>query len=132
MLKNTTGAFNDGEQIKVIGSDAAAQVGVYSARDNFIRAYYGNTSGYPTADPTGDSNPLNDEKKANPRDDDVHWPPDELTDWSVDNDYFTLVQWDAVNTGVTLIGSVDEAVSCERRVANHQLPLFSRVRRLML
>ncbi|GAG04278.1 unnamed protein product, partial [marine sediment metagenome] len=38
----------------------------------------------------------------------VHWPPDELADWAAANDYFTLVQWDEVNDGVTLISSVDE------------------------
>lgn len=107
MLKNTIGAFSVGEEIKVIGSDAAATVSGYRSRDNFIRAYYGNTSGYGTSD----SNALNDEKKANPRGS-VNWPPDELADWSADNDYFTLIQWDVIRSdlgeNVVEIDSIDE------------------------
>ena len=103
LLKNTAGAFSTGEQIYVIGSAAAATVSGFRPRDNFIRAYYGNSSGYGSPD----TSPLTDEKKANLRNS-VNWPPDETTDWTVANDYFTLVQWDAVNTGVTMIGSLDE------------------------
>jgi len=103
ILKNTTGTFSAGEQLRVNGSAAAATVSGYRARDNFIRAYYGTALGYGAPD----SSPLNDEKRANPRGT-VNWPPDDLAEWSSTTDFFTLVQWDAVNTGVTRVGSLNE------------------------
>lgn len=99
LLKNTTGTFGN-EVISVIGSSATASVGGYRARDNYIKAYIGDTSGYGTSN----NNPLDYKKGAILRGN-VYWPPDELEEWSATNDYFALIQWDEVNTGVTMVSS---------------------------
>lgn len=103
LLRNTSGTFGAGEQINVIGSAATAQVDGYSARDNYIRAYYGDQTGCGTPN----SDPLDSRRGAIPRGT-IYWPPDEVAGWDAAGDYFTLVQWDAVNTGVTLISSKSE------------------------
>ncbi len=77
----------------VEGSDLATVTGSPRPRDNYIRAYYSDTSGSGTANDV----PTDDERHAYPRSDDIRWPPDDVADWSTDNDYFTLVQWDAIN-----------------------------------
>lgn len=100
LLENTSGTFSAGEQVYVNSSSAAATVGEFRPRDNFIWAYYGTAGGYGTPD----SSAFDDEKKANPRGS-VNWPPDELDEWTADSDYYRLVQWDAVNSGVTVISS---------------------------
>ncbi len=66
-------------------------------RVNDIRVYIGDT------DPHGiaNDNPLDNKRLANPRNQ-IDWPPDGVDDTSADNDYFTLVQWDA-----NVDGSVD-------------------------
>jgi hypothetical protein len=67
------------------------------SRANYIRAYYGDISGYGT--PNAD--PFDYEKHGNPRNPaNVNWAPDEVDDWSADNDYFTLIQWDEINTSI--------------------------------
>ncbi len=105
-LNKVTGTFQNGETLLVIGSSATATVQGYRDRDNYIKAYYGDLSGYGTAN----ANPLDYSKCGNPRGE-VHWPPDEVEDWAPDNDYFTLIQWDAINTSVgsvALIPSLSE------------------------
>ena len=87
-------SFDDDTQI-VFGTDETTiPITGFRERDNYIRAYY--------ADPTGCGTPDGDlrdeERDANPRGDDIQWPPDLVADWAVDYDYFTLVQWDAVNS----------------------------------
>jgi len=84
------------------GTDLAT-VTAFRARDNYIRAYYGDTTGCGT--PNDD--PVDYEKHASPRGE-VHWPPDDVKNWSAVNDYITLVQWDALNTGVVLVSSANE------------------------
>lgn len=49
-----------------------------------------------------DNNRLN-----NPRNT-VNWPPYNVADTTSSNDYFTLIQWDGINSGVTLTGTGDE------------------------
>ncbi len=83
-----------------------ATVSTFKAKDNYLRAYYGDTSGCGTPNEEW----LDDERQGNPRGE-VHWPPDDVSDWSADNDYFTLIQWDDVNplvTSITTISSVNE------------------------
>ncbi|MDF1593777.1 MAG: choice-of-anchor J domain-containing protein [Desulfobacterales bacterium] len=106
-MKNTTGTFVN-EPIQVIGSSATATASGYRVRDNYIKAYIGDTSGYGTAN----NSPLDFNKRSILRGN-VYWPPDEVADWSATNDYFTLVQWDVINSGlgqnvVKLIDSIDE------------------------
>ncbi len=108
LLRNTTGTFSVGEQIKVIGSTATFKVTEYRIRDNFIRAYYGDKTGCGSTT----NSPLDSQRGAMRRGT-VFWPPDEIADWSATNDYFTLVQWDEIKSDlgentVKLIGSIDE------------------------
>jgi hypothetical protein len=107
LLKNVSGTFVN-EPLIVIGSMTSATVTDFIDRANYIRAYYGDTSAYGMPD----GSLLDDQRDANLRNGDIHWPPDEVEDWSADNDYFTLVQWDDVNTSgvptVKEINSLDE------------------------
>ena len=84
------------------GANLATVTGLRT-RDNYIRAYY--------SDPVGcgvpNDNPFDRERRELLRGT-VEWPPDDVGDWSEANDYFTLIQWDAVNTGVVVLDSVDE------------------------
>jgi hypothetical protein len=110
LLKNVLGNFLNGEQLKVNGGNVTMKVSdTVLSRANYIRAYYGDINGYGT--PNND--PFDNEKHGNPRDPaNVNWPPDEVEDWSADNDYFTLIQWDGLNTAivssVASIESLDE------------------------
>ncbi|MDY6973244.1 MAG: hypothetical protein SV775_13070, partial [Thermodesulfobacteriota bacterium] len=109
----TLGTFQDNEAL-LVNEVALATVDTtvqgFRPRDNYIRVYYGDASGYGT--PTSD--PFDYEKHGNPRmtssGDTVRWPPDEVTGWSADNDYFTLVRWDALigSAPPELIPSLEE------------------------
>jgi prepilin-type N-terminal cleavage/methylation domain-containing protein len=100
-LNNVTGTFRDDEVIRVIGSETMAKATGYNDRDNYIMAYYGDIYGYGTPNYT----PLDNEKHGNPRGE-LHWPPDEVDDTEPDNDYFTLVQWDAdIDSSVERLGT---------------------------
>jgi len=100
-LNNVTGTFRDDEVIRVIGSETMAKSTGYNDRDNYIMAYYGDIYGYGTPNNT----PLDYEKHGNPRGE-LHWPPDEVDDTEPDNDYFTLVQWDAnIDPSVERLGT---------------------------
>lgn len=106
LLRNPTGSLQTGETLKITGSPATATVTEFRGRDNYIRAFYGRSSSCGSAD----SNPLDFESAANPRGT-VQWPPDEIVQWTAENDYFHLVQWDAVNGGISsaaLIASAEE------------------------
>ena len=105
-LRNVSGTFQVGETVQLTGSAAQATVQSFRTRDNYIRAYYGTTSDCGSAN--GD--PTDFEKSPNARGS-ANWPPDEVADWTAENDYFYLVQWDAVNSAVStasLVASADE------------------------
>jgi len=89
----------------VEGSDLATVASSsFRPRDNYIRAYYSDISGCGTANAV----PTDGERHAYPRDDDIHWPPDDVADWAADNDYFTLVRWDKVNPALAISPSNPE------------------------
>ncbi|MFC1799221.1 hypothetical protein ACFLZL_05400 [Thermodesulfobacteriota bacterium] len=103
LIKNVTGSFQI-ETVYVIGSATAAQITAFRTRDNFIKAYYADTEACGTANDTL----LDNERLANSRNQ-VHWPTDDVADWSASTDYFTLVQWDTVEgTDGVLVNSEDE------------------------
>ena len=83
------------------GSNLATCQG-YTDRYNYIKVFYGNIDGYGIPNP----DPFDVERRGNTRNT-VHWPPDEIKEWSTERDYFTLVQWDGVNS-VDLVESTDE------------------------
>ena len=95
ILENVNGTFEDSETIYVVGSFAQATVQEYRERDNFIKAYYGDTGGCGTPD----GYLLDEQRDANPRDGDIHWPPAEVGGWSANDDHFTLIQWDEIKGG---------------------------------
>ena len=55
--------------------------------------FYGDVTGEGTAN----NDPFDLQRSPNLRNE-IHWPPDEIADWSAETDFFTLVRWDAVNT----------------------------------
>jgi hypothetical protein len=97
-------AFQISETIYVTGSDTTVEVLDFRAKDNYIRAYYGDPSGCGSAD----GNLLDYQREANPRGGNIHWPPDEFDDWASDKDFFTLIQWDAVDPSVVSVPSITE------------------------
>ena len=102
-INNITGAFTDGENVFVAGSSATATVsGAFRERDNYIKVYYGDQ----TNSGTPDGNLLDDLRDGIPFGE-TPWPPDNVDEWNADNDFFTLVQWDEINTEVTSISIVD-------------------------
>jgi len=107
LLANVYGTFQIGEGVTVIGSSAQAMVTGFTGRANYIRAYYGDSNGCGTPN----DNPMDNEKHGNPRNTDpanvnFYWPPKDVADWAAENDYFTLVQWDAINGGVGTVARI--------------------------
>jgi hypothetical protein len=84
------------------GNNLATSTG-FTARNNYIKVFYGDVTGYGTAN----IDPFDIERLPNPRNEVLRWPPDEIADWSAERDFFTLVQWDGVNS-VDIIDSIDE------------------------
>jgi len=106
LLKNVLLDFINGEQLNVNGVlNCATALDPIISRANYIRAYYGDISGYGT--PNAD--PFDYEKHGNPRNPaNVNWTPDEVQDWAADNDYFTLIQWDDINTSIMQTDDITE------------------------
>ena len=94
--------FQSGENLRVNDKILAKASGTLGAKSNYIRVYYGdvNSHGTPNTIPTD-----NDNRGSNPRiitgsSNIIHWPVDNVSDWSASNDYMTLVSWNAVNTAI--------------------------------
>jgi hypothetical protein len=109
LMTNVVGTspfYISNEELQVRGTVVAEVPGVvkFIQKANYIRAYYGDPAG--SGNPNDD--PLDDAKQGNPRNPtNVNWPPDQVKDWSAEADYFTLVQWDAVNDGaVATVGLI--------------------------
>jgi len=100
-INNVSGTFNNGQALLVDGIDLATSQG-FTARNNYIKVFYSDVTGYGTAN----NDPFDIERLGNSRNE-INWPPDEIQDWSADRDFFTLVQWDGVNS-VDIIESIDE------------------------
>jgi hypothetical protein len=94
--------FQSGENLLVDGAVKGRYTGTSRQKDNYIRVYYGTTSGKGTAN----YEPLDNERSGNPRiigsSERLNWPVDDVSDWAPSNDAFTLVQWnDDTNPDVT-------------------------------
>jgi hypothetical protein len=105
-ITNLNGTFQIGETVTMSASATSVIVQGFSARDNYLRAFYGyrDACGVPSAQY------LDEDKLASPRGS-LNWPPENVSEWEAANDYFTLVQWDAVNASVLtaeLVTSLDE------------------------
>ncbi len=81
------------------------------SRVNDIRVYVAT----PGRHGTPDSNPCDPDRLGNPRGQ-AQWPPQKTADTTAANDFFTLIQWDAVvyDDGVELTGSGKEWLSVIR------------------
>lgn len=106
-LDSISGTFQSGENLLVNGQICAKASGTLGSKANYIRVYYGDVSDHT---PSND-NPTDDNRKSNPRlttgvTDHVHWPVDDVSYWSADNDYLTLVQWAETNSSATKLGGV--------------------------
>jgi len=96
MLTNVTGGgFSSGEQLYIVGGDGSAYATTSEAqavsKTNYILVYYSSTT---TA--SGDTIQANNTRLGNPvysTELNANWPPDDWTDRSATNDYFTLVKW---------------------------------------
>jgi len=97
MLTNVVGGgFTSGDSIYISGGDgsvyAQASANTDTAKSNWIMVYYSDTSGISPADAIQADNyrignvVYTTETSAN-------WPPDDWTDRSASNDYFSLVKW---------------------------------------
>ena len=96
LLNKISGSFTASQPLYVDGTalaTTASGAGFYRARDNYIRVYYGDKDGYGAPG----TDPLDYDKHGNLRGE-LHWPPDEVDDTDINNDYFTLVGWDTDNT----------------------------------
>lgn len=100
VLKNLSGTFTLTQPFSVIGQDQVGTVQEMRDRDNFIRVYYGSPNGCGTPN----TDVLDNERHANPRDsEELHWPPADGEVYTANDDYFTLIQWDSdkINTSVS-------------------------------
>jgi len=89
--------------LQVNGENRARTTGSPGNKKNYIRAYYGTVSNQGASN----SIPTDNNRRGDPRvtlnGQSVHWPVDDISAWAADNDYFTLVQWDGHNTGVSYV-----------------------------
>jgi hypothetical protein len=104
ILTDVAGTFAVGETVVAFGSGAQATVNAVRSHDNYIRVYHSNRNGRGT--PDGDI--LDEQRQPYPRGT-VDWPPDDPTAGSPATDYFTLTQWDGLNSAVGTISIVNSA-----------------------
>lgn len=118
LLDHVSGTLQIGERLAVTGKGELATITEFRAADNYIRGYFGTAAGCGT--PNAD--PLDGHKHPHPIDPaEVHWPPDAGDSWTADNDYFELIQWDAVNPTVpdlALITSIERPDTVVRSSEN--------------
>lgn len=87
MLENKVGVFSGGS-FDVNGTNAAT-ITEYRERDNFIWVLVGDTSGG-----TPDSDAYNVPRNGYARSGDYVYAPWDIGDWTISNDYFTVVSWE--------------------------------------
>jgi len=117
-INNVSGTFNNGALL-VGGSNLATSQG-FTARNNYIKTFYGDVTGNGTAN----NDPFDIERLANLRNE-VHWPPDEIQDWSAPTDFFTLVQWDEINSAVPTVSIVPSENESNAIIRSDESVLFT-------
>jgi len=85
--------------------EQVADAGRFSGQKvNDIQVYIGDVNAHGTPG----TDPLDDNRRANPRGQ-TEWPPDDVADTASSNDYFTLIQWDSsIDSSVDRLGSGSE------------------------
>jgi hypothetical protein len=86
VLANISGTFAAGN-LQVNGTRRATTGTYNTTKKNYIRVYYSDNS-----EGTGDANETTNARVGNQRDI-VNWTPDDLTELTNANDYFTIVDW---------------------------------------
>lgn len=89
LLNNVIGTF---EPTDSIGGIALNQAYGYRSKDNYIWAFIGDEDPHPDAS----ANPLDNERLGNPRSGEINWVVDKIGNWSANNDYFTLLEWEGI------------------------------------
>ncbi|WP_035065850.1 PulJ/GspJ family protein [Nitratidesulfovibrio termitidis] len=95
----TQGNFGASQAIRVDNvQHAATGSGGLGSKSNYIRVYYSDAG----SSTSGNATPYDNTRRSNPRltttDAKLNWIPDDYEQWTSTTDYFTLVQWDGVNT----------------------------------
>jgi len=104
MLANVTGGgFASGENLYIIGGDGSSYATTTAAqaatKSNYIMVYYSND--YTTAG-TGNTVQADNTRIGNihyTSENSAYWPPDDHSDRTAANDYFTLVKWHYITPG---------------------------------
>ena len=128
---STGSPFQSNERIITVGySSRSARVSGYNtttdSQTNIIKAYYASETGKPPG--TGDA--LDANTLAYPRrstGEDLEWFAEEGGNWTAAQDYFRLIQWDAVNSGdVANLESISDlfggAIAIDNVVLSHYHP----------
>jgi len=115
--KPTAGSnlFSSGERIRALGTDSVAYVATYNndtdAITNTIKVYYASREGAPHRNTeNGNLNPFDAITLAYPRreiNQNLQWPVKEGAEWTEGQDYFQLIQWDAVNEDSSIENRVE-------------------------
>jgi len=117
-INNVSGTFNNGALL--VGRSNLATSQGFTARNNYIKTFYGDVTGNGTAN----NDPFDIERLANLRNE-VHWPPDEIQDWSAPTDFFTLVQWDEINSAVPTVSIVPSENESNAIIRSDESVLFT-------
>ena len=95
LLNNVEGSFSAGQSVG--NGTAFVTIGTWRDKDNYIWAFYGDTSSHGTANAVA----VDTSRGNNQRGGTFNWLPDRIGNWSSSYDHFTLVQWSGtLNTGV--------------------------------
>jgi len=101
-LTNISGTFQTGENLLVSGTTRAVVSGTLGAKTNYIRVYYGDVTSHGTANNISTDNIRGSNLRIISGSSNViHWPVDNISDWSDYYDYMTLVQWEVPNSSAS-------------------------------
>jgi hypothetical protein len=105
-LTTVSGTFQNGENLLVNGVIRARVSGAIGAKTNYIRAYYGDESSHGTQNsiPTDSDNRGGNPRIVTGSGNVIHWPVDNISDWSAFYDYMTIVQWDGFQASASRLG----------------------------
>lgn len=110
MLANVTGgSFSSGENLYIVGGDGSSYATTTAAqaatKTNYIMVYYSND--YTTAG-TGNTVQADNTRIGNihyTSENSAYWPPDDHSDRTAANDYFTLVKWHYITPGTNQVSA---------------------------
>jgi len=106
-LTTVSGTFQSGDNLLVNGVTRAIAAGAIGAKTNYIRVYYGDVNSHGTQNniPTDSDNRGGNPRIVTGSSNVIHWPVDNVSDWSAYYDYMTLVQWDGFQASASRLGA---------------------------